>query len=218
MPKPSIAERLLPIVESAGPEAAIDRYRNWKRSRPDQYEYGPGELMTLARHFNEAGDRETAAAILEAQAEDYPDMPVTRFALSELYVELGDTTRAVSHLETALRSNPGQPNLLQALLALGVEPPAALRMPTIRRSSEQVRPFVGSYRIDPATTLDVSLADDGLFAQRTGEAAFPLLPQAESTFLLEGSSIQFVFEMSGDEVVSVSILESGQRVTFQRLP
>jgi CubicO group peptidase (beta-lactamase class C family) len=218
LPKPSIAERLLPIVESAGPEPAIERYRLWKRTRRDQYEYGPGELMRLAVHFNEAGEKEIAATILEAQAEDFPSMPMTRFALSELYVELGDTARAVGHLETALQSSPGQPNLLEAILALGVEPPAALRTPVRRLEPEALAAFVGAYQIDPSTTLDIELGEDGLTARRPGESAFPLLPQAESTFLLEGSTIQLVFQLEGDVVASVSVLESGQRVTFPRVP
>ena len=62
-PKPSIAERILPIVESAGVEPALARYRDWKRTRPDQYEYGPSELMTLARHFYDGGDTGVAIEI-----------------------------------------------------------------------------------------------------------------------------------------------------------
>ncbi|MDX1393560.1 MAG: serine hydrolase [Gemmatimonadota bacterium] len=218
LPKPSIAERLLPIVESGGPEAAMERYRNWRRTRPDDYEYGPGELMTLARHYHDAGDGETAAVILETHAEEFPDMPIAHYALHEIYVEMGDTTRAVSRLETALRSNPGQPNLLEALLNLGVEPPAALRMPPIEVPVEQLGRFAGSYRVDPTTTLDVELVDEGLTAARTDEPSFRLIPQAETTFLLEGSAIQFVFEIVGAEATAVSILESGQRVTFPREP
>ncbi|MDH3733233.1 MAG: serine hydrolase [Gemmatimonadota bacterium] len=217
-PKPSIAERLLPIVTSAGPEPAIERYRNWKRTRPDQYDYSPGELMRLARHFNDRGETETAAAILEAQVEEFPQMPVTRFALSELYAELGDTTRAVGHLQAALLANPGVPNLVEALLSLGVEPAAALRLPVRPLAPEAMAPFVGAYRVDPSTTLEITLGDDGLTAMRTGESSFPLLPQGETTFLLEGSAIQFVFQLDGDVAAAVSILESGQRVTFPRLP
>lgn len=217
MPKPSIAERILPIVESAGAEAGVERYRDWKRTRPDQYEYGPGELMSLARHFDDEGDTETAIALLEAQAEDVPTLPATRFALSELYVEAGDTARAVDHLETALQSSPGQPNILEALLGLGVEPPAALRMPIQPVDPADLAPFVGSYRVDPATTLEVEPGEGGLTARRTGEPGFPLLPQAESTFLLEGSAIQLIFQFEGDAVSSVTILEAGQRVTFPRV-
>ena len=218
VPRPSIAERLLPIVESGGVEAAMRRYRNWRETRPDQYEYGPGELMRLAGHFNDREDPATAAAILEVDAEVHPDAPLTRYALSELYVELGDTTRAVSHLEAALVSNPGVPQLVEALLALGVEPAAALRMPIRSVDPARLEAFVGSYRIDPSTTLEISLGEDGLSAQRTGEAAFPLLPQGETTFLLEGTAIQFVFQLSGDTTSGVSILEAGQRVTFPRVP
>ena len=218
LPKPSIAERLLPIVESAGPEAAMERYRDWKRTRADRYEFGPGELMRLAGHFRDGGDLETATIILETQADEAEDAPVVRYALAELYVEIGDTTRAVGHLESALQSSPGQPNLLEALLDLGVEPPGALRMPVRPVDDELLGGLVGSYRIDPTTVLNVSLDETGLSAARTGESAFPLLPQSETTFLLKGSTIQFVFQMEGDVASSVSILEAGQRVTYPRDP
>lgn len=218
LPKPSIAERLLPIVESAGPEPAMERYRDWKRTRADRYEFGPGELMRLAGHFRDAGEIETATVILETQAEEFEDAPIARYALAELYVELGDTTRAVGHLETALRFQPGQPNLLEALLDLGVEPPGALRMPIREIDPAVLDGLVGSYRVDPATSLNVRMGDEGLTAGRTGEDAFALLPQSETTFLLEGSAIQFVFHVEEGVATSVSILEAGQRVTYPRDP
>jgi CubicO group peptidase (beta-lactamase class C family) len=218
LPRPSIAERLLPIVESAGPEPAMARYTDWKRTRPDQYEYGRGELMRLAGHFRDTGDSKTAAVILETQVEEFPDAPVARFALGEMYLELGDTTRAIGHLERALESSPGQPNLLQALLDLGVEPPAALRIPITALDRGLLAPLAGSYRIDPATTLDITLDEDGLTAARTGEVAYRLLPQSEVTFLLEGSAIQFIFDVSSGPAASVSILEAGRRVTYPRVP
>lgn len=217
-PKPSIAERLLPLIESAGVEPAMGRYRTWKRTRPDQYDYGLGELMRLARHFREADDPEAAAMILETQVEGFPSMPGARLALSELYAEMGDTARAVSHLETALLAEPGGPSLLEALLALGAEPPAALRVPLRQVSSEALGRLVGEYRIDPSTTLTVRLRDGGLSAVRTGEEAFPLLPQSDTTFLIEDSTIQVIFHLEDGHASSVSVLESGQRVTFPRVP
>ncbi len=216
VPKPSIAERIVPIIESAGVEAAIERYRDWRRTRPDQYDYDPGQLMMLAGHYRER-DPDIAIALLEAQAEEMPESPFTRYALSELYAASGDTTAAVTHVEAALTYNPGMPQLLARLALLGAEPDPALRLPVVGVEEDELGALVGVYRIDPATTLTVTVEDDALVAHRTDEPPFRLLPQSATTFLLHGSRVQLVFDVEGDNAVRVSILEAGQRLTFPRI-
>ena len=216
-PKPSIAERLLPIVRSAGVAPAVERFRDWRVSRPDQYEYGPGELMRLAGVFRDEGDVATAVALLDAEAEAFAGGPMIRFALAELYAELGDTARAIPQLETALAGMPGEPRLIRALLDLGVEPPAALRTAVRPVRPEALMRLVGGYRIDPVTTLEIMLDGEVLLGRRADEDPFPLLPQSETTFLIEGTTTQLVFAVDGDRATAVSILEAGRRVTFPRI-
>jgi len=217
-PKPSIAERLLPIVETAGIEAALDRYRNWRTTRPDRYDYGAHELVRLARHLADGGHPERAFPALETAIELFPHAAEASVALFELDLEAGDTVQAVSRLEAALTWRPGDPRLLEPLLDLGAEPPAVLRFPVTGVTTGAMERVTGSYRIDPATSLEIRREGHGLVAQRTGEAGFPLLPQGETTYLLEGSAIQLSFQMDGERAASVAIVESGQRVTFPRIP
>jgi len=216
-PKPSIAERLLPVIKAAGVEPALARYREWRRTRPGKYDYGPEELMRLAAHFREADDAQSAIMVLETAAEEFPSHALAAVALAELYTEAGDSARAVSRLEATLQRVPGDLAVLETLVALGVEPSPALRSPIQEVAVESLARLVGEYEIDPSTTLAVRLDGDGLTAARTGEPAFPLLPQSETTFLLEGSEIQMIFQVDGDEAAAVSILESGQSVTFPRV-
>ena len=68
------------------------------------------------------------------------------------------------------------PRLLERLSDLGVEPDPALRLPLVRVEPGNLSLLVGEYRIDPATTLTVTLEEGGLMAARTGEPAFRLLP------------------------------------------
>ena len=216
-PKPSIAERILPIVEAAGVEPALERYRNWRRTRPDEYDYGPDQLRILARHFYEKADTATAIEILEAQLEDDPELPRTRCALSELHAERGDTTRAVAHLEAALTYRPGLPAILERLATLGAEPDPALVAPVVAVEPAALDGLTGSYRIDPSTRLTVELEGGELIARRTGEPAFRLLPQSETAFLLHGSTVRLVFSVQDGRAAAVSVLESGQRATFPRV-
>ncbi len=215
-PKPSIAERILPIVESAGVEPALARYRDWRLSRPDEYDYGPNQLMQLAVHFREQ-DPEISIALLEAQVEEYPELPLPRVALAELYTARGDDEGAVAHLEAALTYTPGVPQILERILALGVEPEAALRMPVTNVPGSDMVGLVGEYRVDPTTTLTIAFDGASLTARRSHEAAFRLLPQSPTVYLLHGSRVQLRFELAGEQAGAVSIVESGQRVRFPRI-
>ncbi|MCY3600528.1 MAG: serine hydrolase [Gemmatimonadetes bacterium] len=217
-PKPSIAERLLPIVEAGGVEAAMTRYENWRRTRPEEYDYSPGQILRLAGHFR-AGEPATAIAILEAYAAGTPEpLPIAiRFALSELHEEAGALEAASDHIRTALTYNPGMPRLLERLSEMGVEPDPALRLPIVRVEPEDLSILVGEYRIDPATTLTVTLEEDVLMAARTGETAFRLLPQSPTAFLMHGSAVQFVFEVAERVAGAVSVVEADQRLVFPRI-
>ncbi len=216
-PKPSIAQRILPIIESAGVAPAIERYRNWRQTRPTEYDYSPNELMLLAEHFQNE-DPTVAIEILEAQAEETPEVPLARFALAALYAQQGDTVRAISQVEAALTFSPGAPDLLTKIQELGGEPSPALTFPTISVEKTELKRLTGEYRIDPATFLTVELDDELLLARRSNESGFPLLPQSATTFLLQGSKVQFIFDLVDGQAASVSILEGGQRVSFPRLP
>jgi len=215
-PKPSIAERLLPIVEAGGVEAAMSRYDNWRRTRPDEYDYSTGQILRLAGHFRES-EPHTAIAILEAYAAGTPEPPAIRFALSALHEEAGAVEAASDHIRQALTYNPGMPGLLERLSELGVEPDPVLRLPVVRVEPEDLSIVVGEYRIDPSTTLTVSLEEGVLTAARTGEAAFRLLPQSPTAFLMHGSAVQFVFEVADGVAGAVSVVEADRRLVFPRI-
>lgn len=237
-PKPSIAERLLPIVESGGVEAAMSRFENWRRTRPEEYDYSPDQILMLAGHFrarDEGGEGEgdprdeggegdergdgwaTAVEILDAYIATTPASSAVRLALSELHEESGDPQAAAAHVTAALTYEPGQRRLLERLGELGVEAPLPLQLPVVEVDAAALEPLVGEYRIDPATTLTVTLDEGVLMAGRTGEEAFPLLPQAPTAFLLQGSPVRLLFEIQDGVANAVSVEEGERRLTFPRI-
>ena len=109
------------------------------------------------------------------------------------------------------------PRLLERLSHLGVEPDLALRLPIVRVEPGDLSSLAGEYRVDPATTLTVTLEEGVLMAARTSEDAFPLLPQSPTTFLMQGSAVQFVFEVAEGIAGAVSVVEADQRLVFPRI-
>jgi len=174
------------------------------------------QVRGLAGQFRGAGPAR-AIAHLEACGAGTRGAPVGRFALCELHAEAGALEAASARIREALIYNPGMPRLLERLSDLGIEPDAALRLPIVRLEPENLSLFVGEYRIDPTTTLTVTLEEGVLRAARTGETAFQLLPQSPTTFLLHGSAVQFVFEVVDGVAGAVSIVEADQRLAFPRI-
>ena len=218
-PRASIAERILPVIEAAGVEAGLQRYRERKRTHPDEYDFRPQQFFMLGEHFLQKGDTVTAIALLEANVEEHPDGPFPRFALAEVLAGAGDTARAAETLEAALTRRPGMPQLMEALSALGVEVDPVLRMPVVPQPLETLDRYVGSYEVEPGVLLSVRREGPQLLTKRGDEGEFRLLPQSETLFLLHGSKVRFAFDLAtSGEAVSVTVVESGQRVTFPRLP
>jgi hypothetical protein len=217
-PRRSIAERVLPVIEAAGVEAGLQRYRELKRARPEDYDFTPAQLFMLARHYLEEADTATAIVLLEANVEQHPELPMPRFAIGEVYASTGDRVRAIENLEGALARRPGVPQVMSALRDLGIEIDPALRLPVVPQPIETLDRLVGTYRVQPGITLTTRRDGAWLLAQKSGEPEFRLLPQTETLFLLHGSKIQLLFTLDPDgRALSVTVSESGQQVTFPRL-
>jgi CubicO group peptidase (beta-lactamase class C family) len=217
-PRRSIAERVLPVIEAAGVEAGLQRYRELKRARPEDYDFTPAQLFMLARHYLEEADTATAIVLLEANVEQHPELPMPRFAIGEVYASTGDKVRAIENLEGALARRPGVPQVMSALRDLGIEIDPALRLPVVPQPIETLDRLVGTYRVQPGITLTTRRHGAWLLAQKSGEPEFRLLPQTETLFLLHGSKIQLLFTLDPDgRALSVTVSESGQQVTFPRL-
>lgn len=221
LPKPSIAERILPVVEAAGVDAGLQRYMDRLRFRPDDYDFGPGELAALGDHFLERGDMEEAIRLHAANVERHPDHPLPYRESAEAHLVAGDTALAVALFEDALMRAPGAPGVLRRLRALGAEVEPALAMAVRPIAPEALARYIGVYQIEPGVELEVVHEAEGLTARRSGGPAFPLLPQAEGVFLMHGSRIQLLFTAPGagphDVATAVTVIESGQRVTFPRV-
>ncbi|MGD8867041.1 MAG: tetratricopeptide repeat protein [Gemmatimonadales bacterium] len=63
-------------------------------------------------------EREAAVAFAELNLESFPESGSTHTLLGQVYAELGDRDRAITHLETALEINPRNPAARRAFESL----------------------------------------------------------------------------------------------------
>ena len=110
--KPPVSTILIQTLEDEGVEAALAKYHELKETSGDDYDFGPRQLMVVARGLIIKERYADAARFLELDAELFPedDFVVAYFGyaslLEALSAEDGDTTRAEGSLQKALEINP----------------------------------------------------------------------------------------------------------------
>lgn len=88
----------------------------------------------------------------------------------------------------------------------------------IKLSVEQLLKFIGKYQIQEGFEVKISLDKEQLFAQLTGQDAFPIFPESELFFFLKVVDAQLQFEKNDkDEVVKLYLLQNGNKIEMKRV-
>ena len=183
-------------TEIALPPQALDAYVG-------TYQVQPGGTMYVRRE----------GIGLTVQIVGQPQLPLsaespTRFFLKVVDAQVEfvrDEAGAVTHL--LLYQNG---NTLRWNRTSDTAPAAAAPRTAVTVSPEILARYAGVYELKPGFDLTISVGPNGgLMGQATGQAAFPLLAESETTFFFEaaGLSIEFVRDAAG--VVTHMIFEQG---------
>ena len=106
--KPPVWRVLVETLDGEGVEAAIAKYRELRETSGDDYDFGPYQLMYVARHLIRQKEYADAAKFMEIDVEQFPDVEVVNaylgyaYLLDALSTEDGDTSRAEEQLRRAL--------------------------------------------------------------------------------------------------------------------
>lgn len=84
-------------------------------------------------------------------------------------------------------------------------------------TSEQLKKFAGVYEIEKDFEIKISLDKDQLFAQLTGQNAFPIFAESEMVFFLKVVDAQFQFEKNENgEISNLFLLQNGNKIEAKR--
>lgn len=86
------------------------------------------------------------------------------------------------------------------------------------RSVTNLDAYPGSYQIAEGFVLTVSVEDDELCAQATGQGAFKLTPSAKNEFVFPAADIRIVFDIGDDGLAgSLTLFQGGQESPAPRV-
>ena len=105
--KPSIGEVLQKTVEtSGGAAAAAAQFRELKAQKPDDYNFGPGQLGTLIQRLMQHRKVQDALTLLAVATEAYPEEAGFQARTGEANAALGNRAEAIRAYEKALALSP----------------------------------------------------------------------------------------------------------------
>jgi CubicO group peptidase (beta-lactamase class C family) len=82
---------------------------------------------------------------------------------------------------------------------------------------DQLQKFVGTYEVEKGFEIKISLVNDQLYTQLTGQNAFPIFAESELLFFLKVVDAQIQFEMNETgEISRLFLLQNGNKVEAQR--
>ena len=84
-------------------------------------------------------------------------------------------------------------------------------------TTEQLKRFVGVYEVEKDFEIKISLDNDQLFAQLTGQNAFPIFAESEMLFFLKVVDAQIQFEKNENgEILNLFLLQNGNKIEAKR--
>jgi len=117
-PRPMTLEETLAEVRTReGGGAVVERYRTLREEfyRGNQYDFRPGNVEGIAARTLEAGDTTTAVALLELNADHFPDRADGYERLGDVAQLRGRTEEAVRRYQRALQIEPENPRVQEKL-------------------------------------------------------------------------------------------------------
>jgi tetratricopeptide (TPR) repeat protein len=121
LPVPTTLARVLTAaLDSGGAQAAVARYRQLRETQmaSGRYDFSESSLNEMARTLATQGKTAEAAALLELNAEFYPQSGQIEFQLGEAYRTRGERDKAIVHYRMAQEKDPGNPQIARRLQEL----------------------------------------------------------------------------------------------------
>jgi len=82
-------------------------------------------------------------------------------------------------------------------------------------SAAQLAPLVGVYAVRPSFKLTISVRDDQLWAQATGQGAFALFARTPQRFFARITPLEIEFD-EGSPPASLTLYQGGMALRFVR--
>jgi CubicO group peptidase (beta-lactamase class C family) len=214
--KPSIADKLQSTMDKEGIEAGVKAYWDLKNNEADAYDFSESELNTLGYKYMGEGAIETALAVFDINVKTYPDAFNVYDSRGEAYMKKGDNEKAKADYKKSVELNPANQNGIAMLEKLGVDTEGLVK--EVKVDKAVLETYIGKYELVPGFVITITLKEDQLMAQATGQSNLPVFPKSENVFYYKVVQAELTFNKNDKgKVESLTLFQGGQKVKGKRL-
>ena len=205
-PKMSIIPVLNKTIAEQGIEAGIAQYRDLKAKQSATYDFAEPELNRLGYQLLRTGKAKDAIEIFKLNVEAYPKSSNPYDSLAEAYMTINERDLAIQNYKKAVELNPNNTNAVETL--------KRLEKGSVVVDAQTLDAYVGEYEVGPGFVMRVFREGDKLMTQATGQSAFEIFPESETTFSPRAFAAKLTFVKGADGKVNGIRIEQGGRVTL----
>jgi len=192
---------------------AIDKYQKSK----DEYSINENQINNLGYQYLEAQKIQSAIHVFKLNIESFSKSANVYDSMGEAYLESGDKEKSVEFYKKALEINPRLESAKNMLKKLGVAVDESLGR-EITVSPEILKKYVGKYEIREGFILSVTLENNQLMTQATGQQKFEIFPTTKTKYFVKDFEAQLEFSVKENGIPeSVTLFQGGREIVAKRI-
>ena len=214
MPKKSVADAVIAVIESEGIDAGISHYNTIK----DSETYGLSEIEMNAIGYQLMGSDkvEEASKVFQLVIEAFPTSSNAYDSFGESLMKLGKNDLAIKNYRKSVELNPNNQNGIDFLKKLGDDVSDLVK--EVNVSDAILETYIGKYELKPGFILTVTKEGNQLKTQATGQPVFDIFPKSENEFYLKVVNAQLVFNKNdAGDVDSVTLFQGGHEIIGKKI-
>jgi CubicO group peptidase (beta-lactamase class C family) len=214
MPKKSVADAVLVVIEEKGIDAGIAHFKSIKDS--ENHSLSEREMNAIGYQLMGADKVEEANKVFQLIIEEFPTSSNAYDSFGESLMKLGKNDLAIKNYRKSVALNPNNQNGIDALKKLGDDVNDLVK--EVKVSDAVLETYIGKYELQPGFILTITKEGNQLKTQATGQSAFDIFPKSENEFYLKVVDAQLTFNKNdAGNIVSVTLFQGGREMKGKRI-
>jgi CubicO group peptidase (beta-lactamase class C family) len=214
MPKKSVADAVLAVIEAKGIDAGLSHYNSIKES--ENYSLSENEMNTIGYQLMESDKVEEANKVFQLIIKEFPTSSNAYDSFGESLMKLGKNDLAIKNYRKSVALNPNNQNGIDSLKNLGEDVSDLVK--EVKVSNAVLETYIGKYELQPGFILSVTREGNQLKTQATGQPVSDIFPKSENEFYLKVVDAQLAFNKNdAGDIDSVTLFQGGREMIGKRI-
>jgi CubicO group peptidase (beta-lactamase class C family) len=214
MPKKSLVDAMLAVIEEKGIDEGITFYHDVKDS--DFYDFDEDEMNAMGYKLLRSDQVEASVKVFKLNVEAFPKSSNAYDSYAEALMTSGKNDLAIINYRKSVELNPNNQNGIDFLKKLGEDVRDLVK--EIEVPESVLETYIGKYELMPGFILAVTRVGNQLKTQATGQPVFDVFPKSENVFYLKVVTAQLTFNKNeSGNIESVTLLQGGREIIGKRI-